>query len=515
MRETVDIAKLIGEFVIFSISINTMPSYYDPDYLKTVLQAVEELFPILEKETALSKKELARVHSSNKMSAVNLVYYRAIRGRDLSALQNALGFLGISRLARAQRHVKGSLEGIRYILRKLTDDRQAETPVPDLSIQDGMNMLDKNTEQLLGMLSGDRRVRIMVTLPSEASHDYELVKRIVGGATNLVRINCAHDTPDDWKNMIYHVKKAGREFKKEIKIAMDLAGPKIRTGGMDKPLLIKPDDAIYIHKEPFTPDKESEKYHITCSSPVVFDSVKVGEHILFDDGKIMAEITETKSDHFVAKTLVAGIDGKKLKKNKGINLPDSNLDLTGLTKKDKEDLKFVVTHADIVNVSFVNTAQDIKQLIEELKKHHTKEDFGVVLKIETKKAFTNLIDILLHGMRWGPVGVMIARGDLAVETGWANMARLQTEIVNICGAAHVPVIWATQVLESLAKKGTPARSEITDAAASLKAECVMLNKGPHIVETIILLDAMLSNMEAYQSKSSAMSPRLDVSANLV
>ena len=99
-----------------------------------------------------------------------------------------------------------------------------------------------------------------------------------------------------------------------------------------------------------------------------------------------------------------------------------------------------------------------------------------------------------------PVGVMIARGDLAIETGWKNIATIQEEILRICEAAHVPDIWATQVLESLAKKGTPSRAEITDAAASQRAECVMLNKGLHIKKTIKLLDRILRKMQGFQNK---------------
>ena len=131
-------------------------------------------------------------------------------------------------------------------------------------------------------------------------------------------------------------------------------------------------------------------------------------------------------------------------------------------------------------------------------------DLGIVLKIENRTAFEHLPDLLLAGMRSPRLGVMIARGDLAVEMGWERLAEVQEEILWLAEAAHVPVIWATQVLETLAKRGLPSRAEITDAAMGERAECVMLNKGPHILEAIEALDDILSRMQAHQHKKRAM-----------
>ena len=108
-----------------------------------------------------------------------------------------------------------------------------------------------------------------------------------------------------------------------------------------------------------------------------------------------------------------------------------------------------------------------------------------------------------------PMGVMIARGDLAVESGWENMARIQMEILSLANAAHVPHIWATQVLETLAKKGIPSRSEVTDVATALNAECVMLNKGPYIMEAVHLLDGILRGMHKYQDRNEKLTPIME------
>ena len=168
-------------------------------------------------------------------------------------------------------------------------------------------------------------------------------------------------------------------------------------------------------------------------------------------------------------------------------------------------------HADIVGLSFVRHAEDVAALQAKLARLNA-SNLGIVLKIETQSAFEHLPAILLQALRSPRLGVMIARGDLAVECGWERLAEAQEEILWLCEAAHVPAIWATQVLENLAKRGAPSRAEITDAAMGERAECVMLNKGPHLAEAVQVLDNILCRMETHQSKKSARLRRLRLSA---
>ena len=139
---------------------------------------------------------------------------------------------------------------------------------------------------------------------------------------------------------------------------------------------------------------------------------------------------------------------------------------------------------------------------------------GIILKIETQEAFKNLPSILLKAMENYPIGVMIARGDLAIETGWKNFAIIQKEILKICDAAHLPDVWATQVLENLTKKGIPTRAEITDVAVAQRAECVMLNKGPYIDRTVKMLDKILTKMQRIQKRKGKLLPTLEFNENL-
>lgn len=205
-------------------------------------------------------------------------------------------------------------------------------------------------------------------------------------------------------------------------------------------------------------------HRITCSSCLLFDSVKPGEPIAFDDGKIWGIIQGTSISEIIVSITHANPRGTKLRPEKSINIPESNIQFQGLTSKDLMDLEFVSTHADMVGFSFVRDVNDISMLRLELEKRKL-WNLGIILKIETKSGFENLPQMLLEAMKLpNPLGVMIARGDLAVECGWERIADIQEVILSICSAAHVPVIWATQVLESFVKSGVPSRAEITDVA---------------------------------------------------
>lgn len=242
---------------------------------------------------------------------------------------------------------------------------------------------------------------------------------------------------------------------------------------------------------------------IGCTLPEAFQYLKVGEPVWLDDGKIGGHIEKIESDCIHLRIAYTRIDGAKLRGDKGINFPDSELRLPALTAEDKKNLKFIMQHADIVALSFANSRQDVESLLKEMARYKN-DRVGLVLKIETQRGFFNLPEMVLAAMKNSACGIMIARGDLAVECGFERLAEVQEEILWLCEAAHIPVIWATQVLESLAKDGMPSRAEVTDAAMATRAECVMLNKGPYIVDAVKALDDILLRMQAHHSKKSAM-----------
>ena len=586
------------------------------------------------------ERELSLVHPIFEKSAKNLLHYLAFRTFDIDRLQLKLMNLGLPSLSNIESHVMRSLFNLQNILHHLLDLEDVANPKGYVSFKKSNRIMRKNNKLLFGYKSKNRRTRIMVTLPTLAAKDPLFVRKLMLLGMNCARINCAHDDPEIWARMVANIHSANKKLNKKCKIAMDLAGPKLRSGKMisgPKVIKIKPHrddlgniiqpahiwiappdvtpplkaevdavlpvperlykkikrgnmiylkdsrgkhgkiyidrkerngkwglcsnslyietgtelvlqkqkqsgrivnrlgevlpkeqfitlfsgDRLILHKDPrpgepgnYDEDGNLVKpAHISCTLPEIFEDVKTGEPIFFNDGKIGGRIRAVSHEEIEVEILHAKKNGSKLKADKGINFPDTALSVSGLTEKDKLDAAFVTKHADAVNLSFVNTSEDVLQLQDILKEKNSKA--GIILKIETQKGFANLPAILLTAMRCYPVGVMIARGDLAVETGWENFATIQQEIMRISGAAHIPDVWATQVLDNLAKKGTPSRSEITDAAMAQQADCVMLNKGPYIERAIKMLGKILRRMERFQNKTSSVLPKMPQADQLI
>lgn len=586
-----------------------------------------------------SQPLLAEVHTNYRDSSRNLLHYLALRRRDLRPLQLRLAAMGLSSLGRAESNVLTTVDEVLHVLHRLVQGAWKPTyqgdPVNDFAY--GERLLAEHTDALLGAATTGRKVRIMVTMPSDAADDYLLVHNLLQQGMDCLRINCAHDDAAAWSRMIEHLRQAERALGRSCRVVMDLAGPKLRTGPLEpgpavvrirpahdvygrvsaparvwltaeespqpppspanaclpvpstwladirigaavkfkdargakrtfrivdmtdhgcwaeltKTAYLLPGTALRLVRRADASDESESRIGalppgeniltlqkgdlliltrdlnpgrpasydsagkiltpavIGCTLPEVFDDVRAGEPIWFDDGKIGGVIEKVEQARVLVRITQDHVNTLKLRADKGINLPESDLRLAALTAKDIEDLSFASRHADIIELSFANSARDVESLQKHLSSLGGRQP-AIVLKIETRRAFENLPEMLLTAMRSPSCGVMIARGDLAVECGFERLAEVQEEILWLCEAAHVPVIWATQVLETLAKEGRPSRAEITDAAMGLRAECVMLNKGPYIVSAVRALDDILRRMHAHQTKKRSMLRELNL-----
>jgi pyruvate kinase len=562
------------------------------------------------------------VAEGHRRGAVNLVHYTLLRQHDRRELQNDLMDLGATSLATTEANVRAKVLAARNVLCALRGDT-GPWPLKAIneSLDEGDKILSANSDDMFGPMRPGRPTRIMVTLPGEAADDPTLVSTFVDAGMDVARINCAHDDPSAWARMAESVRAASAASGREVRVSMDLPGPKLRTGPIldgppvgrsrvtrlesgqllapariwftsaqdpaPPPAILPPArrPTLPVHVDPawvmarspgdvitmsdvrgrrrsftvisrgpraalaegpqnaylqegqelwcddsmttvsgITPlprtlslsvgdrlvlvdslapvdlPAAGQVARIGCTLPEAIVALQPGDPVLFDDGKVaavVAEVTPTEATLCVVRTKPGG---QNLGAEKGINLPETTLPLTALTRDDEAHLPFIAAHADIVAVSFIRTSADVDHMLDRLRAAGA-ESLAVVLKIETRQAFENLPDILLAAMRHPRIAVMIARGDLAVEIGFERLAEVPRQILALCEAAHVPAIWATQVLENLAKTGQPSRSEITDAATSQRAECVMLNKGPHIVDAIRALDDILDRMGQVQTKS--------------
>lgn len=281
-----------------------------------------------------------------------------------------------------------------------------------------------------------------------------------------------------------------------------------RVGALEntpEALLAHVGDRLLLSRDPAPGEagaEDGDAGRIPCAQPEVLDSLRVGERVFIDDGQIGAEVEHLDAAGAWLRITRARPEGDKIRPAKGLNFPDSEIQLPALGEKDLLDLDFVVREADIVGYSFVQSAADMDRLADELEARGA-GGMGRIAKIETRRAVANLPEIVVHGASRGPFGLMIARGDLAVEIGWSRLAEIQEEMLWLAEAAHVPVVWATQVFEQLIKVNLPSRAEMTDAAMAERAECVMLNKGPFVLDAIAMLDDIARRMRAHQHKKSA------------
>jgi pyruvate kinase len=589
------------------------------DELKTLRDAMERIE--IEEQAAL-----AAIAPRFQASAINLLHFIAFHRNNHPGLQLAMREAGLCSLGGCDGHLHASLSTVIGVLQKLEGlPAEPSSPSAAPSSLEGQALMHAHGEGLLGGQLGEesrtRTAAIMVRLPALDTEQAGLITELVEAGMDIARINCGHDGPEVWNNLVTLVRSAAAAAGKDVRIAMDLAGPKIRIGalpsqpgvvdvrpqrnrygtllqstrilavpmeGADVPpdrqpdvapvdllpirnegwhsltmgdrlrardssgrwreltmvdrlqrglllscnqrchfttgleflqeggpgkivvgdlpaqegdVLLRLGDRLWLTSHGADHEVEANKGAINCTVPEALADLKEGERVLFDEGRIAGLIRQVCPGAVEVEITQARPKGNRLRADKGINFPDSRLKIPALTSRDLTDLAFAAAHADIVSYSFVSRAADIKVLQQELE-GHGREDLAVVLKIETRRAFLNLPRLLLTAMRDPrPLGVMIARGDLAIECGWEELAEIQEEILRICAAAHIPCIWATQVLDEMARHDMPTRAEITDAAMGARAEAVMLNKGPNITATVRTLGAIVARFHPRQPES--------------
>lgn len=441
---------------------------------------------------------ISAVHPLQRQSATNLLHYLALRREDLRDFQDELHNAGLSSLASSESH---ALRQVQEVLARM-GARVAPKDLSPCDYPTAFHNLTHRTSALFGPKVNPNIPHLMVTFDSGMADDYTGVKALVQAGMNVARINCAHDAPGAWAAMVENVRKASMATGNPCKIYMDLAGPKIRTlllgKGQKKGRLKLGEDEHFWLAEKDAPFGRKDKV-IGCTLAGVVKDLRPGHRVLFDDG--LFESVVEKTDGAMALLRMSRVSAAKprLKPEKGINFPDTGLSVRCLTDFDRSVLPFAHTYADIVGFSFVRQAVEVAELQELLRRPDGKS-LPLVLKIETFDAVQNLPALLLQGMAEPVFGVMIARGDLAVEIGFERLSEIQEEILWLCEAAHVPVIWATQVLESLNKSGIATRSEVTDAARAAHAECVMLNKGKYLLEVLATLRDILRRSGGHHLK---------------
>jgi pyruvate kinase len=511
--------------LLLSLDSPELKSVMTPEKLT---QDLNQLLDIIIASDTKIDASVVNMHPNYRLSAKNLCRYLMLRSVDLRTYHDSLSDYGISSLASSEGYVYSNLFNVVKNL-KLIQGQPVQDPaaIEMIGYKKSKKILKRHTRNLFKAEDKKHQVRIMVTLPSEAAQEKNMILELANSGMQIARINLSHGNLKEWSNMMKLIKQINEETVHNIIIYMDLSGPKLRIapiaisrkkGKVKNSITVREGEHIWLKKTETTGKSSKFKKHgkqtklgeIGVLLPQIIDDIKINDRVLFDDGMIESVVVSKTPE--AAELRITRCYKNKLASEKGINLPDTQLNLPALTEKDIDNLPFVCENADIVGYSFVRTASDVNYLHEQLKQYNA-DNLGIVYKIENKEAFENLPFILLEGMKHAPMGVMIARGDLAVEIGFERSSEVQNEILWLCEAAHVPVIWATQVLENLAKTGIPTRAEISDVVQGVHAECIMLNKGPFINDAIVLLKNILTRMEAHSFKKKNAFRALHVAQN--
>lgn len=334
-----------------------------------------------------------------------------------------------------------------------------------------------------------KKTKIVATL-GPATADPEVIKNMMIAGVNVFRINFSHADYDDVRERIEMIRRINQENGFHTAILADLQGPKLRVGVMEEGTIVTPGDKVtFVTGEPFVGNKE-RAYMNYEKFPA---DVRPGERILLDDGKLIFEVLSSNGENEVEAVV---IQGGPFSSKKGVNLPNTKVSLPALTEKDIRDALFAITQeVDWFALSFVRhpeDIQDLKDLIEENAGHK----IPIIAKIEKPEALKNIDKIMA-----ACDGIMVARGDLGVEIPAEEVPLIQKELVHKAKAHHIPVIIATQMMESMINSLTPTRAEVNDVGNSVLdgADAVMLSGetsvGKYPVQVIEQMSRIIRSVE--------------------
>lgn len=334
-----------------------------------------------------------------------------------------------------------------------------------------------------------KKTKIVATL-GPACSSREVIKNMIDAGVNVFRINFSHAEYTDVKERISIIRSLNDEFGYNTSILADLQGPKLRVGVMKEDVVVAPGDIVTFQTAEDVPGTADKVYMNYKEFP---RDVNPGERVLLDDGKLIFEVKETNKETEV-KAVV--IQGGPLKSKKGVNLPNTNVSLPALTEKDVKDAIFAAQEkVDWIALSFVRTPKDLQEL-QELLKQHTDHKIPIVAKIEKPEAVENIDKIVAYCD-----GLMVARGDLGVEVPAQEVPLIQKKLVHTAKAARIPVIIATQMMETMITSLTPTRAEVNDVANSVMdgADAVMLSGETSVGNyPVQVIEKMTSIIEAVE-----------------
>ncbi|TQS73798.1 pyruvate kinase [Rhodobacteraceae bacterium] len=436
-------------------------------------------------------------------SAYNLADYLALDRGALVPLQAPFAALGLASLNRAEPHVRASVDAVLGALSMIAGT-PCEPPPTELFAA-GPARLGARRAAHFGARRGGPFTRMMATLAQPARDGASAMALLEAGA-DCLRIDGADGDAQIWARMMAEITPLRAALSRHVPVQFDLGGPRYAVarmlGGQGR---LRPGDRFEIVSKMLKGDYP----RITLTQAAQFDALREGMQVRINHGKLQGQVLRRLDGVVRVEVTATPAKGARLKPGMVVSLPGVELDLPALTGHDLDGLRFALHHADAIGFSGVQSCADLEALFAAIEAELGAGAIAqgrvpaLVLKVDTARAIYNLPELLVKAGGRLPVTVMVSRPDLAADLSFARLAEIQEEVLWLCRAAEVPIIWAVNILERLVQEGTPSRAELTEAALSHQADCVMVAAGPHAPEALTELRDILTRADRHMAGGGA------------
>jgi pyruvate kinase len=486
-----------------------------PHHLANLRSEIDALRAQLAEEAAQQLEEWSvwLRQGDFQAGAQALAMHLALRRRDLSGLQRELARFGLALPTADWARAPEILAAISTLLARASG--QSAEPVFPSPGEFGAaaRRLDVQAEAALGPALPGRRTRLIVTVPASVAGDREFAVKLLSLGVEVLRLDLAEDDESVWRLQAETFRRVAAELGLPLSILAELGGARLQTVRFSEAgerRRYAQGDCFWLARAPS--ELPRGEAGIGCSLPQIIGQLRFGDSVWIDDGELGARVVERVYGAVRLEVIQAPAEGKRLKADKSLNFPDTEMAVSALSDQDLAALPFAAAHADILACSRVQGADDVVALLAALDGCPVRpaRELALAIKLESRRAVRNLPEILVAAAARRPCAVMLSAAELAVELGPERLSEAQERILALCAAAAVPLVWTAPELDRLARRGPPSRREFAEAMEGVRGEAVLLDRGPHLLRAADLLaDALSQRAEPHARQT----PRRDAVAS--
>lgn len=456
------------------------------------------------------------VHPHNRQSVMNMLRYITLRSHDLRKVHDNLSEQGITSLRSSESYVYRNItDALKLVFLLQGKEWIPKESIESMGYKKSKKHIALNSNELFNKKERIHSTEIMVTIPVDAMSDEDLIRDLLRSGMEIARIDLSKGLLSEWLEIIEKIKQTSREIKSPCKILADLPKKELKIEDfriikksmeLKNFINIKSGDHIILSTQTLQANACKYGNNRELITPAILpvtnvnlnEVTNVGDRIILSKGHVKGIIL-SKSDHEI-KVLIKQTHKPKSKiyANSPITVPDSNMAYKAFDF-DPNLVESIIDKVDIIGIAGLQSHKDVSSFLDNSDILNLNK-LGLIIHIDSNKAWLDLPMILIEALRHQKVGVMIDREQIGMDVGADRAVEVKDQILWLCESAHIPVIWSTNVLDNLIQSGISKPAEITDAAKAARTECVMLQDGPHVVEAVKLISTILLKMEQHSFK---------------